>query len=108
RTHGHAFAVERQDEDLARRPRFSGPCEPTVQIVAVEVLGGPTHDLFHLALRYGGTRVRPQDLDNLVEGSFRRLLRRAPANAEGVPLRREIQLGVQREQRLAAPRPTPS
>jgi hypothetical protein len=105
--HRDALAIKREHEDFARRHGLGGPREPTSQIVAVEVLGGPAHDLFHLALCHRRTRVRPQDLHDLVEGPFRGLLRRAPTNAEGVPLRRKFQLGVEREQRLVAPSRVP-
>src|SRR2546428_10095879 len=81
---------------------FSGPRESTLQIEAIEVLGCSSHDLFDLTLRHRGARLRSQDLHDFIERAFGRFLGRAPANAEGVSLRREIQLGVQREQRLSS------
>lgn len=105
--HRHALAIERQHQDVARRARLRGPRQPARQIEVGEVGGGATDDRLHLTLRHGRTRVRRQHRDGLVEGPLGRLFRGPAPNAERVPLRRQIQRRVQREQRLVPSRAMP-
>jgi len=94
--HDDAFSVRGDDQDrpgLPRRPHLD-----PLPVEGVEVLRGAADQLLDLAFPDLGARRGPQRLNGLVEGALRGLLRDPAAHLQRVPLRRQVQVGIERVQ----------